>query len=228
MDLGILTVGNESHLLQAECTETCCRVRLKENLIIPTQHEVRLVGMLHRTQANSVSVKQGLLQPTASLVEETGFFMGNSLVDTSGPLVPVTLLNLDEEPKSLNRGFTVGLMEQVEGAAKGETTSPQTLEAGPEKSQIEHLLPLDLASGYWQVPVAPADRDKTAFTTQKGLFEWKVMPFGLSNAPPTFSRLMELVLLGLHWECCLVYLDDIVVFGRNFEQALENLELVFD
>ena len=45
--------------------------------------------------------------------------MGNSLVDTSGPLVPVTLLNLDEEPKSLPRGFTVGLMEQVEGVVKG-------------------------------------------------------------------------------------------------------------
>ena len=368
MGLGIITIGNESHLLQAECTETCCRVRLKENLIIPPQHEVRLVGMLDRPQVNSLPVKQVLLQPTASLVEETGLFMGNSLVDTSGPLVPVTLLNLDGEPKSLPRGFTVGLMEQVEGVEKGETTPPQTLEAGSEKSQIEHLLllldnvsdrldggqrerildlvlryqhifstpdaelghttlvdhtidtgdsrpikqcprrmpplqreladrevdkmlekgfiepsdspwaspivlvtkkdgstrfckdyrrlndvtrkdayplpninetletlygaecfnTLDLASGYWQVPVAPADRAKTAFTTRKGLFEWKVMPFGLSNAPATFSPLMELALRGLHWERCLVYLDDIVVFGRNFEQALENLELVLD
>ena len=67
--------------------------------------------MLDRSQANSVPVEQGLLQPTASLVEETGVFMGNSLVDISGPLVPVTLLNLDEEPKSLLGGFTVGLME---------------------------------------------------------------------------------------------------------------------
>ena len=54
------------------------------------------------------------------------------------------------------------------------------------------------------------------------------MPFGLSNAPATFPRLMELALRGLHWESCLVYLGDIVVLGRNFEQALENLELVFD
>ena len=67
-------------------------------LIIPPQHEVRLVGMLDRPQANSVLVKQGLLKPTASLVEETGLFMGNSLVDTSGPLVPVTLLNLQSWP----------------------------------------------------------------------------------------------------------------------------------
>ena len=87
---------------------------------------------------------------------------------------------------------------------------------------------LDLASRYWQVFVAPEDRPKTAFTTRKGLFQWRVMPFGLSNAPATFSRLMELVLRGLHWEHCMVYLDDIIVFGRDFDQALENLDMVFD
>ena len=90
-------------------------------------------------------------------------------------------------------------------------------------SVAEWFNTLDLASGYWQVPVAPADRAKTAFTTRKGLFEWKVMPFGLSNAPATFSRLMELALRGLHWERCLIYLDDIVVFWRNFEQVFDRL-----
>ena len=70
MGLGILTIGKESHLLQAERTETCCRVRLKENLIIPPNQGVRLVAMLDRPQANSLPVKQGLLQPMASLVEE--------------------------------------------------------------------------------------------------------------------------------------------------------------
>ena len=54
------------------------------------------------------------------------------------------------------------------------------------------------------------------------------MPFGLSNAPATFSRLMELVLRGLNWEHCMVYLDDIIVFGRDFDQALENLDILFD
>ena len=89
---------------------------------------------------------------------------------------------------------------------------------------------LDLASGYWQVSVAPEDRPKTAFTTSKGPFQWRVMPFGLSNAPATFSRLMELVLRGLHWErcTCMVYLDDIIVFGRDLDQALENLDMVFN
>ena len=74
---------------------------------------------------------------------------------------------------------------------------------------------LDLRSGYWQVEVDPADRHKTAFSTPNGLFQFRVMPFGLCNAPSTFQRLMELVLAGLRWEICLAYLDDVIVFGRR-------------
>ena len=90
------------------------------------------------------------------------------------------------------------------------------------------LSTLDLASGYWQVEVSPADRPKTAFCTSEGLHKFKVMPFGLCNAPTTFQRLMNLILSGLQWRSCLVYLDDIIVHGKNFEDHLYNLELVFD
>ena len=72
-------------------------------------------------------------------------------------------------------------------------------------------LSLDLVSGYWQVELAEEDRQKSAFCTTDGLFEFKVMPFGLCNAPATFQRLIDLVLAGLQWSTCLVYLDDIVV-----------------
>ena len=85
---------------------------------------------------------------------------------------------------------------------------------------------LDLASGYWQVPMAPEDAEKTAFTTQFGLYQFKKMPFGLANAPATFERLMELVLSGLHWEICLIYLDDIIVFSETFEEHVTRLQLV--
>ncbi|GBM15017.1 Retrovirus-related Pol polyprotein from transposon 297 [Araneus ventricosus] len=86
---------------------------------------------------------------------------------------------------------------------------------------------LDLKSGYWQVEVRPEDREKTAFTTGQGLWQFKVMPFGLCNAPATFERLMETVLRGLSSEACLVYLDDIIIVGRTFEEHLNNLRKVF-
>ena len=87
---------------------------------------------------------------------------------------------------------------------------------------------LDLASGYWQVSLSQEARIKTAFATHLGLFQFKVMPFGLCNAPATFERLMDRVLQGLRWSHCLVYLDDIISFGTTFIDALDNLTLIFE
>ena len=87
---------------------------------------------------------------------------------------------------------------------------------------------LDLASGYWQVSLSRDARAKTAFATHSGLFQFRVMPFGLCNAPATFERLMDRVLQGLRWNRCLVYLDDIISFGGTFGAALSNLALIFE
>jgi len=87
---------------------------------------------------------------------------------------------------------------------------------------------LDLASGYWQVEVDTAHKEKTAFSTSKGHFEFNVMPFGLTNAPATFQRLMECTLAGLSGMHCLIYLDDVIVFSSNFADHLVRLSSVFD
>jgi len=86
---------------------------------------------------------------------------------------------------------------------------------------------LDLKSGYWQVRIRPEDREKTAFSIGKGLWQFTVMPFGLCNAPATFERLMEEVLQQLINKICLVYLDDVIIFSEDFEDMLERLEQVF-
>jgi hypothetical protein len=86
---------------------------------------------------------------------------------------------------------------------------------------------LDLRSGYWQVAIAQEDREKTAFVTNEGQFQWKRMPFGLCNAPGTFQRLMDMVLAGLKYQCCLVYLDDVIVYSKNNEEHVKDLAKVF-
>ncbi|GFU79609.1 retrovirus-related Pol polyprotein from transposon 297 [Trichonephila clavipes] len=85
---------------------------------------------------------------------------------------------------------------------------------------------LDLRSGYWQVEIHPEDREKTAFTSGQGLWQFKVMTLGLCNAPATFERLMETVLKGLTFEACLIYLDDVIIGGRTFEEHLQNIRKV--
>ena len=88
---------------------------------------------------------------------------------------------------------------------------------------------LDLKSGYWQVPIQERNKEKTAFRTSSGqLYEFNQVPFGLCNAPATFSRLMDRVLSGLHWETCLFYLDDIFVFSSTWEEHIARLRQVFE
>ena len=91
----------------------------------------------------------------------------------------------------------------------------------------QYFSTLDLYSGYWQVKMDSKDIDKTAFVTRQGLFRFTVMPFGLCNAPATFERLMELVLSGLNWKICLIYLDDVIVYRGNFYDALDRLKTIW-
>src|SRR5436305_2099004 len=75
---------------------------------------------------------------------------------------------------------------------------------------------LDLASGFWQVEMDEEDKEKTAFISHNGLYEFTVMPFGLKGALATFQRLMNIVYSGLAWTLLLVYLDNTIVYSNNF------------
>ena len=80
-----------------------------------------------------------------------------------------------------------------------------------------------MASGCYQLEVAEEESDKTAFLTQYGLFSFRIMPFGLYNAPAPFSRSISLVLRGLSWKNVIPFLDDVVVLGRDFDNHMVNL-----
>jgi hypothetical protein len=85
---------------------------------------------------------------------------------------------------------------------------------------------LDLASGYWQIKVKKEDQEKTAFITKFGTYEFKVMPFGLCNAPATFQRTMDKVLQGIKDKFVLVYLDDVIIFSKTLEEHIQHVEEV--
>ena len=78
------------------------------------------------------------------------------------------------------------------------------------------------------MPIHPDDRDKTAFITRRGQYRYCRMPMGGANEPGTFCRLMSLVLKGLNYITCLVYVDETVILGQSFESHAENLEQLLD
>jgi transposase InsO family protein len=91
----------------------------------------------------------------------------------------------------------------------------------------QYFSTLDLYAGYWQIPLDENSKEKTAFSTDSGLYEFNVMPFGLCNAPATFQRFMDATMAGLKWKTLLVYMDDIIVFSATFNEHLNDLEEVF-
>jgi len=88
------------------------------------------------------------------------------------------------------------------------------------------LSTLDCNAGYWQIPVAEEDTHLTAFTCHSGAWQCVRLPFGLFNAPAAFQRAMDMILAGVKWQICLVYLEDVIVFSRSPEEHLQHLDEV--
>ncbi len=92
----------------------------------------------------------------------------------------------------------------------------------------KYFTTLDLYRGYLQVEMAEEDKAKTAFQTPRGLWQFKVMPFGLRNSPATFQRLMDDVLGEAYWRWAMAYLDDIVIYSDTIEDHVKHVRDVLD
>ncbi|GBM79164.1 Retrovirus-related Pol polyprotein from transposon 297, partial [Araneus ventricosus] len=155
------------------------------------------------------------------LVQE---MVDNGIIEESSGPWPIVLV----KKKDGSTRFCVDYRKLNEITKKDSYPLPRINDTLDALNGSQWFTTLDLKSGYWQVEVRPEDREKTAFTTGQGLWQFKVMPFGLCNAPATFERLMETVLRGLSSEACLVYLDDIIIVGRTFEEHLKECEKSFN
>lgn len=94
--------------------------------------------------------------------------------------------------------------------------------------KAKYFSSLDLFSSFNQVPIKPEDRHITAFSTDTGSYQWKVLPFGLNIAPNSFSRMMNIAFSGLPLSTAFIYIDDIIIIGRSEKEHLNNIITVFD
>lgn len=93
--------------------------------------------------------------------------------------------------------------------------------------KCQYFTTLDLASGFHQIEIDKKDIEKTAFSVENGHYEFIRMPFGLKNAPATFQRVMDNVLLGIQNERALVYMDDILIYSPTIYEHINRLKEVF-
>ena len=122
--------------------------------------------------------------------------------------------------------FCLDLKKVNDATTKDSYSLPRISETIDALSGAQFLSTSDVDRAYWQVGVTEADIEKLAFGVEGKIYECPVMPFGSMNAPATFQRLMDRVLMGLTWKQCLVYIDDVLIFSKSFDQHLRDIDEV--
>ena len=184
------------------------------------EHSIRLPN------SNSVYAKPYRI-PLAKqeFIREEVFKMqkqGTIRPSTSAFAAPVVLV----PKKDGNTRFCIDYTRLNANTVKDKFPMPRIDDLLDKAKDAKFFSTIDLTSGYWQIRMNENDREKTAFITPEGLYEFNVMPFGLCNAPATFQRYMNSVLSGIPG--VVVYIDDLLVFGRTWLEHVSILRLVFE
>ncbi|GFX06735.1 hypothetical protein TNCV_1753381 [Trichonephila clavipes] len=219
------------------------KIIVKTKLSLSPRTECTIPGLV----AENRKFRFGLIDNTDPDSLKAGVLTASSLVDLSNSVISVRIANISDRTRTIQEGepssspwaSPIVLVRKKDGSTRFCVDYRRLNDVTKKDSypllRIDDTLDifagntwfstLDLKSECWQVELHPDDSTR-AFTTGQGLWQFKVMPFGLCNAPATFECLTETVLGGLSYEACLVYLDDIIIVGRSFEEHVKNIRRV--
>ena len=136
----------------------------------------------------------------------------------------------DTDAKRPSEPFTDARPKAVAEKREASTDQVATHYTPPKRHRNapKYWCAMDLASGFHGIPIAPESQPQTAFVTPDGKYAYTRLPFGLQCAPSYMVNLMNEVMQGLQWSICVCYMDDTLVWARNFEEMMERLELVLE
>ncbi|SAL99498.1 hypothetical protein [Absidia glauca] len=215
---------------------------MKHEVILGWDSIRKLNGIID-SATNSVTLRQGCHQQVIPLKVPTSV---NSLATTHQDLAIREVINRHASiiPENTKRPsvthlmkFTFDLLPDTQPIFIPPRRMHPTLQASLDQ-ELESLYALtslgsasifsklDLASGYWQIPVHEDHMDKTTLSSRSGLYQFTVMPFGLVNAPAFFQVLMMKTLGSLNWSCCIAYMDDIIIYSKSYAEHIIHLDQV--
>ncbi|CAM4982494.1 unnamed protein product [Rotaria socialis] len=159
-----------------------------------------------------------------TLRKETDKLMGSGIIEhsTSPWSSPVVLV----KKKDGTTRFCVDYRRLNQITTKDAFPLPRIDDIYDQLTTATYFTKFDFKAGYFQVPLDKSDRPKTAFSTRDGHFQFKVLPQGLTNGPPTFQRIVNQILGPNRWKHVLAYIDDIIIYSKNFYEHIQHIEEV--
>ena len=140
---------------------------------------------------------------------------------------PVLLIAKKDEMGVVTYRFCIDLRKVNQATIKDSYSLPRIDESVDVLAGAKYFSSVDINRAFWQVPLLEDDKQKTAFMVEGKLYEFNVMPFGNMNVPSTFQRLIDRVFQGMTWKQILVYLDDILLFSRVWDEHIIGLKELF-
>lgn len=166
------------------------------------------------------------LRDQTAITEQTQILLRDDRIEpsTSPWCSPVVLV----KKKDGTTRFCVDYRKLNDATTKDSFPLPRLDDIFDQISGSNYFTKLDFKNGYFQVPLAPSDRPKTAFSTRDNHYQFTVLPQGVKNGPSTFQRIVNQVLGPTRWKYCLAYIDDILIFSKTFADHIAHLTTVFE